>query len=42
MTKKKQKTGRPEELIASIPRPLEAIVHALVRPIKGPQSTPNG
>ena len=40
MAKTKRKPGRPEKLIPSLPGPFEAIIKALVRPIKGPQSTP--
>ena len=38
MADKKQKRGRPEKLIPPIPGPFEAIVKALVRPVKGPDT----
>ena len=40
--KKGRNLGRPERLIPPIPGPIEAIIKALVKPIKGPQPTPSG
>ena len=39
---KKNKGGRPEKLIPRIPGPFEAIIKALVKPVKGPESGPSG
>ena len=34
--KKQKKPGRPEKLIPPIHGPFEAVIKALVRPLKGP------
>ena len=39
---KDKKVGRPEKKIPPIPGPFEAIIKALVKPLKGPQSPPSG
>ena len=36
MKKPKKPIGRPEKLIPSIHGPLESVIKALVRPLKGP------